>query len=337
MTLATTLIATPKADLHVHLEGTVDFATLRKLAKKNNVALAKPTYLEIKGGYGPIPPPNLVNRYPQTFSFEQFIAIYLKISESIKSAEDVMAIAHNYILSSQEQGIAYSEIYFTPTTFEALGADLVSLIGGLVAAQEAAKLANITFKWIFDIVRNADTSRGERTLELANYAKDIGLDVIAIGLAGYESHNSTRPFAEAFSRAQKLGFKTIVHAGETAGASAVKEALEILRPDRIAHAISIFEDKALVDELIETQIPIEVCPWSNISLGLADTASHPLARMLEMGLNVLIGSDDPGIFDKSLIENYLLAGSLGVSEQDLIALAANSLSILNKTPPSRNS
>ncbi len=311
-----------KAELHVHLEGTVTPRLLSFLAEQNDVSLTTPVNFPNTPPYHP--PQGITEEAPLLNSFQDFIGLYVKIVECIQTPKDILLISEEYAKQAQGENITDVEIYFSPTTFLSLGRDVYPLFEGLKAAQErVATVYGVHFTWIFDIVRNSSRHE-EEVLELATDAKKMGVSVGAIGLAGYEAVASANRFKAAFKKAKQLGFHTLAHAGETAGPESIEEALA-LEPLRIGHGITALKSPSLVKKLRELQIPIEVCPWSNICLKLTDKNSHPLPEMLHQGLNVILGSDDPGIFQKSLVDNYLLAHELGISLSELKTLAEKSL------------
>lgn len=321
--------ALPKAELHVHLEGTVTPQTLRALAARHGVNLDAPTCF---GELPPIPPPPGTSEgAPLLRDFTDFIGLYLKISDCLRTAGDLELLADAYAASCAEQRILYSEIYFTPSTFVTLGRDLNELFEGLLRAEEVARRHGTQFTWIFDIVRNIPGD-GWDTLEHCLTARKGGLSVRALGLAGYEALGPAAQFAPVFAAAREHGFITLAHAGETSGAESVRETLRHLRPTRIGHGIRALEDREVVNELVAAGTVVEVSPWSNIGLQITDEKNHPVALMIELGLNVVLAADDPGIFGKDLVANYCYAASRGVDAEALQRCAALSLSCRPSSP-----
>lgn len=329
-TLREKLIALPKAELHVHFEGTVSPALLLKLAEKNNVDLN--AAVALPGLREPItPPPGLAGGTPRLSDFLDFIGIYLKTTQTIQSADDILLVAEAMLESAATQNIQHIECYFTPTTFALFNIQTNDLFDGLIAAEALAKTKyRIELQWIFDIVRNVSRD-GAEALVLARAARKQGVAVHSIGLAGYEAHGSARMFATAFEIARAEGFRTLAHAGETGGAESVRETIEILKPDRIGHGIRALEDRSVVELLVDSQIPIEVSPWSNIALGISTVENHPLAEMIDAGVNVVLAADDPGIFQRDLTDNFVYAAERGISLDTLTKLAARSLSLRHRT------
>jgi adenosine deaminase len=314
----------PKAELHVHLEGCVDIELLRRLSTRGGIDLRAdvrlPEYRPI-----PAPPAAVLNGERSPENFLEFISLYVKITQSIGTADDIIEIAHSYLKQAAAEGVIAVEAYFSPSTYQWLSIPLAPLFNGLAEAQRiAAADYAIELSWIFDIVRNAGRS-GFETIEAAVDAKKRGVDVRSIGLAGLERGYPPRPFAPALSAAREAGFVVLAHAGETAGIESLVETVDVLCPARIGHGICALESEAVKNSIIEKQITLEVCPWSNIYLQIISADQHPLKALIESGIPVVIGSDDPGIFRKNLIDNYLFAYEQGTSITELERIAQRSL------------
>ncbi len=314
----------PKADLHVHLEGTVNFNTLKSLAIKNNIPLVSPVKI---GEILVTPPACLAEQHFKFGNFHDFIGTYVKVSESICDEEDILYIAKEFFKSCKTQNIIHAEIYFSPTTFIALGKQIEPLLDGLIEAQRLGKQEyGMEVQWIFDVVRNSPHDPFE-LLKIAQEARLRGVAVTSIGLAGLEDGYPAKDFAEIFSVARGE-FNLLAHAGETAGADSVLETITTLNPTRIGHGIRAIEDEKVVEILLEKNIPLEVCPWSNICLKITTKENHPILEMIDLGLNVVIASDDPGLFGKTLTDNYEYARTRGVKEEVLRELAERSLKLV---------
>ncbi len=316
------LRALPKSDLHVHFEGSVSWETLNELARRHGVNLTAP----VRIGEGQVsPPPAITLGRPSFRNFQDFIGYYLKISETIRTADDCVTVGHHYLEQARAQSISATDMYFTPTTFAQLGHDLPNLFQGLLAAQQLATTKyGMTINWIFDIVRNGKET-GEETLEYALTARQMGVKLKAIGLAGDERARPANVFRDAFARARKHGFETLAHCGETLGVESIRDTISCLQPSRIGHGLHVLTDERLVDQVKRESIIIEVAPWSNILLGISTPATHPLREMITAGLPVVISADDPGIFGKDLVENYLFAVDQGIPLPELREVAKRSL------------
>ncbi|MCB0344195.1 MAG: adenosine deaminase [Bdellovibrionales bacterium] len=317
-----TLSKVPKAELHVHLEGTVLPKTLLELSRRHGVTPDSP--VQLPDGRSMQLPPETGAALPKLSNFKDFIRYYLRISDLIRTADDVAFVADEYVSRCIEENIKYIECYFSPTTYAYLGRNPDELFSGLVAGQTAAERRGIRLKWIFDVVRN--TSRnGMDTLALANQARAVGVEVVAIGLAGDETIGEPKQFAQGFREARASGYKVLAHSGEAGSAEQMMELQEQLNPERIGHALPVLENCLLVEKLKSGKIVLELCPWSNVALGFKTFENHPIADMFAANLPVVICSDDPGIFGKTLTDNYLFAYERGVPLNSLLSAAERSL------------
>lgn len=308
----------PKADLHVHFEGTVTSDVLAILSRNSGIDIFEP----IQVGQQLLRfPPGTDFEQKQFSDFRSFICRYLRITSLIRSPREVEMIGRAYLESASKQKITASELYFSPSTYPLLGIDVETLFVGLSRLSAIAKEEfSSSIAWIFDIVRNSQ-SDPQWTVDVAVEARKQGVNVKAIGLAGAELAAPAERFSEAFKQARMSGFETLAHAGEGTTPDEVKDVLRYLEPSRIGHGVSAAEDEDCLKQIRERKIPLEVCPWSNIALGHYSEANHPLPRLIESGVPVVICSDDPGIFDKTLLDNYELAQKLGVSQEQLKSMA----------------
>ena len=285
----------PKVELHVHLEGSIRPETLLTLARRNGVALPAD---DVEG----------LQRWYRFTDFKHFIEIYLAISACICTPEDIELIARDFLRGQAEQNIRYSEVTFTPYTHFNTNRRIPfdEQFDALTRGREwGVRELGVDCGWVFDIARNVRPV--EHSLQVAEWAiagRDRG--VVGFGLGGLEAGNPPEWFAEAFALARAAGLASVPHAGEVAGAESVRGAVETLGADRIGHGVRCLEDPALVALLRERQIPLEVCPTSNLCLGISPTlAAHPLPLLLDAGLWVTINSDDPPMFNTTLTDEYL--------------------------------
>jgi aminodeoxyfutalosine deaminase len=316
MPLNTFISRMPKVELHVHLEGSIQPETLLLLAERNSVTLPATT---VEG----------VRQWYRFTDFPHFVEIYLAISACIRSPEDIELIAREFLRGQAAQRILHSEVTFTPFThyssdrripFE----DQIAALGR--AREWAARELDISVGWVFDIVRNVRPV--EHGLTVADWAiSGMENGVVALGLGGIEAGYPAELFQEAFARARAAGLPAVPHAGETGGPESVWAAVRALKAQRIGHGVRSLEDPGLVAELRERQIPLEVCPTSNVCLGVAPSLSeHPLPRLLEEGLYVTINSDDPPMFNTTLTDEYLRAAQiLGCGVETIERLAINAV------------
>ena len=316
MHLETFIRRMPKVELHVHLEGSIQPETLLKLAERNQVKLPATTVEGLRQWY--------------TFTnFAHFIEIYLTISSCICSAEDIELIAREFLRGQAAQNIVHSEVTFTAYTHFSLNRQ-ISFVDQLAALSRArvwaAEEFGISVGWVLDISRNVRPV--EHGLTVADWAiSGINDGVVALGLGGPEAGNPPELFQAAFEKALAGGLASIPHAGEVAGAESVWGALKTLKAQRIGHGVRCLEDTTLVAELRERQIPLEVCPTSNVCLGVAaPIAEHPLPRLLDAGLYVTINSDDPPMFNTTLTDEYLkIADAFGFGVESIEQLVLNAV------------
>lgn len=305
----------PKIELHVHLEGAIQPATLLKLTRRNQVELPVQTVHELHEWY--------------TFrDFTHFIDIYFDVSSCIRTPDDIELITREFLLGQAAQRILYSEVAWTPYAHYhfrniPFPDQLAAINRGRVWAEREL---GVRMGLILDIAR--DTRPVEHSLMVADWAiKGKGQGVVALGLRGAERGNPPETFHEAFARAKAAGLPGVSHAGETTGPESIWGALRSLHAIRIGHGVRCLEDPFLVAELYRRQTPLEICPTSNVRLGVVPSLSeHPLPRLLDAGLCVTINSDYPPMLNTTLTEEYLkLAITFGLSMDDIEQLVLNSV------------
>jgi adenosine deaminase len=289
----------PKVELHVHLEGSIQPATLLALAKRNQVALPAADVAGLQHWY-------------RFTNFKHFIEIYLTISSCICTPEDIELIARDFLRNQAAQNIRHSEVTYTPYTHFSTNRRIPfdEQFDALSRARAwGQRELGTQCNWVFDVARNVRPI--EHALTVAEWAirgKDQG--VVGFGLGGIEAGNPPELFAEAFALTRAAGLAAVPHAGEVAGAESVRGAIETLHATRIGHGVRCLEDPQLVALLRERQIPLEVCPTSNVCLGVAPSfAEHPLPRLLAEGLFVTLNSDDPPMFNTTLTDEYAQAAA----------------------------
>ena len=306
MSLASLIQAMPKVELHVHLEGSTRPETLLKLAHRNNISLPYDTVEGLREWY--------------TFTdFPHFIDVYMALCRCIRTPDDIELLAREFLEGQAEQNIVYSEVTYTAYTHYvqhgiAFDAQLAAINRARAWAEE--KLG-VSMGIIIDVPRMI---RSEDALIIANWVIS-GLDngVIALGLGGPEVDNPPERFQAIFDHIYAAGVPSVPHAGETVGPESIWGALQTLHADRIGHGVRCLEDPELVAELRERQIPLEVCPTSNVCLKVVpDLAAHPLPRLLKEGLYVTINSDDPPMFNTTLTDEYLTIASTFDFDADTI-------------------
>jgi adenosine deaminase len=301
----------PKVELHVHLEGSIRPATLLALAERNGVRLPAGN---VEG----------VEQWYRFTDFAHFVEVYFAIGDCLRTPHDFELITGEFLRGQEAQNIRYSEVIFTPFTHHGH----VSFDDQLAAINRARAWAEeeleVSMALVPDISRNVRPV--EHSLEVAQWALDNrDRGVIALGLGGPEIDNPPELFREAFDLIQQAGLPSLPHAGETEGPASIWGALNALHAARIGHGVRCLEDPDLVRELRERQIALDVCPSSNVCLGVApDLADHPLPRLLEEGLFVTINSDDPPMFNTTLTDEYLrICDTFGLDLAQIKALVLN--------------
>jgi aminodeoxyfutalosine deaminase len=316
MSIEQYLRAAPKAELHVHLEGSIRPATLLELARRNGVPL----------------PADTVEGLRQWFvyrDFTHFIEIFVTATRCLRSAEDYELIVYEFGAEMARQNVRYAEVTFSPSTHVWLNRPWEMVFAGLNRGRTRAEADfGVRLRWIFDIVRSMDDPT---TLEpKAGFVTAVAIDgkadgVVALGLGGMEDGAPPEPFAPHFERALGAGLRSVPHAGEHAGPASIWGALRSLGAQRIAHGVRAIEDPALIEYLVERRIPLELAPTSNICLGVfPDLAAHPLRRLHEAGVLVTINSDDPPLFNTTLNDEVvLLANAFGLDVETIDAILLN--------------
>jgi adenosine deaminase len=317
----------PKAELHVHLEGAIRPATLLQLAQRNGVTLPAMTLEQLSAWY-------------RFTDFAHFIDVYLTATSCIQTPDDIELIAREFLIDQAAQNIRYTEAHYTAFLhYRRAGLDFRAQLAALNRARTWAE-ANIgvTIRFIIDIAREFVQSEEEMLL-IANWAIDGQSDgIVALGLGGPEANYPPELYRTAFDRARDAGLPCVPHAGETAGPASIWGALNALHADRICHGVRCMEDPALVDELRARQIPLDVCPTSNVCLGVATSlAEHPLPHMLEAGLYVTINSDDPPMFSTTLNDEYVqIAENFGFGIETMEQLTLNAVNAALAPEAERN-
>jgi aminodeoxyfutalosine deaminase len=314
MLVETFIRAMPKVELHVHLEGSIRPATLLALAQRNNTTIPAQTLEELRAFY-------------HFTGFTHFIQVYKTIISCLQTPDDFALIAEEFGATMAEQNIRYAEITWSPVAhIKRLGLSFAELLAGVNRGRAIAKARyGVEMRWIIDIVRNlrAQGFSGMETAEMAVEGREQG--IVALGLGGLEQGFPPELFTAAFAHARAHGLHSIPHAGETDGPASVWSAIRELKAERIGHGVRAIEDPALIEYLREHQIPLEVCPTSNLCIGVVvDPATHPIRQLYDAGVYVTLNSDDPPIFNTSLTDEYLmLVNTLGFDIDAIERLVLN--------------
>ena len=301
----------PLAELHLHVEGTLEADLLVELARRNEVPL--PTY----------DPGELTARYADFADLQAFLDVYYANLAVLRTAEDFADLAATYLRRARDAGVRRAEIFCDPQTHLANGVPLAAVFEGLGAAMDAARSADFSADLIVCFLRDLG---GEAAEDLLRQALPFREHFIGVGLDSAEVGWPPRLFARAYEVAAAEGLHRVAHAGEEGGPEYVREALDVLRVDRVDHGNRALEDPELVARLRDEQVPLTVCPLSNVALkGVPRLEDHPLPRMLQLGLVATVNSDDPAYFGGGIDANVAaLRTSLGMTDDDLAALARNS-------------
>lgn len=303
----------PKVELHVHLEGAIRPSTLLRLARHNGAQLPA---RDVEG----------LRDFYRFRDFPHFIEVYVTITRCLRTPEDYRLIAYEFGSDCARQNIRYAEVTFSiATNVKYAGLPWQVILEGLNAGREQARAEfGVDWGWVFDIVRDLPETQ-DQVVEIALAAREQG--VVALGLGGKEVGFPAELFERSFERARRAGLPRVPHAGEISGPESIWSALRCLHADRLGHGVRCIEDPALVAYLREHQVPLEVCPTSNVRLGVyPDFGAHPLRRLWDQGLLVTVNSDDPPLFGTDLNREYqVLVDHFGFSAAELEQVSLNAL------------
>jgi len=301
----------PKAELHVHIEGTLEPELLFELAKRNKIDLKYPTVESLKEAY--------------SFSkLQDFLDIYYEGANVLLTEQDFYDLTWAYLQKAKAQGIVHTEIFFDPQTHTSRGIDFAVVVTGIHRAlEDGREKLGITSKLIMCFLRHMVELSAFKTLEDALPYRDL---IDGVGLDSSEKGNPPSKFADVFHKAKSEGFRLVAHAGEEGPDDYIREAIDLLRVDRIDHGNASINDDHLVELLKQRQIPLTLCPLSNKALKVVtNMEEHPLKKMLHKGLLVTVNSDDPAYFGGYINENYeAVSNALLFNKDELAQLAKNS-------------
>ncbi len=297
--------AVPKVELHLHLEGAIPHAALWELVQKYGGCAEIPDLAALKARFA-------------YRDFPHFIETWIWKNQFLREYEDFTFIAESVARDLARQHIRYGEVFYSPPDFARHGLNPQELTAAI--RKGFARVPQTEISLIADLVRDWGPEKAAATLAAVAEVQDQG--VIGIGLGGFEDSYPAELFARVYADARKAGFHTTSHAGETGGAGNVWDVVRHLRVERIGHGTHAWEDARLLDELAQTQLPLEVCPLSNIRTGVvASLVEHPVRRFFERGLSICINTDDPQMFGNSLAQEYrLLEEQFGFSRQEVRGL-----------------
>jgi adenosine deaminase len=312
MAMESFLRAMPKAELHLHLEGTLEPELAFALADRNGVRLRYGSVEELRAAYA-------------FHDLQSFLDIYYETAAVLRTAEDFRDLAVAYLERAAADGVVRAEVFFDPQTHTERGVAMGTVVEGLTAGlEEGEQRFGLTTGLILCFLRHLPAADAMATYEEAGPHLDR---LLGVGLDSGEVGNPPSRFDEVFARARADGLHVVAHAGEEGPPAYVWEALDGLGAERIDHGVRSLEDPELVARLVADRIPLTVCPLSNVALRVVDRLEdHPLPRLLEAGVRVTINSDDPAYFGGYVGDNYVrTAQALGLTREQVVAIARTSL------------
>ncbi|MFO1302268.1 MAG: adenosine deaminase [Burkholderiales bacterium] len=311
MSLPALLRAMPKAELHIHIEGSLEPELIFALAQRNGVTLPYPSVAALRAAY-------------EFTDLQSFLDIYYAGASVLQKEEDFYDMAMAYFERAADDNVVHAEIFFDPQTHTERGVPMAHVIGGLSrACRQAGKLYGIDASLILCFLRHLPEEAALATLEEAIPHRD---KFIGVGLDSGERGNPPEKFARVFARAGELGLHRVAHAGEEGPAAYIEAALDVLHAERIDHGVRCLENPALVSRLARERVPLTVCPLSNVKLCVfPGLAQHPLKTLLDAGICATVNSDDPAYFGGYIDRNFEAAfDALPLDAQAAYTLARNS-------------
>ena len=318
----------PKAELHLHLEGTVDPATLAELSRRHPTALATTNnrYTNIADSGRVFTEEEARELYRYT-NFTGFLLAFKAVTERLRTAEDYELVTYRMMQKLHKQNVLHAEVYVSVGVIHWRGGEFAPLFEGLEAGRRRGERDfGMSLYWLFDAVRHFGVEAAERVLDETLTLRKASDGVVGIGLGGDERRAAPELFRNVYVRARSEGLRTTVHAGETVGPESIWSALRELQVDRIGHGLRAAEDPSLIAYLAEQQIPVEVCLSSNVLTGCCSSpAEHSARKLFDAGVMVTLNTDDPDMFHTTLEREYQIAQhELAFSDNELRALASNS-------------
>jgi len=301
----------PKAELHLHIEGSFEPALMFEIAKRNKIEIPFKSVEEIEKAY-------------QFDCLQDFLDIYYQGAQVLIKEQDFYDLTYSYLKKCAEQNVRHTEIMFDPQTHTDRGVSFETVINGISkACADAKKNIGVSSLLIMSYLRHLSEENAFKTLEQSLAFKN---KITAIGLDSSEKGNPPSKFKKVFEESVKEGYIPLAHAGEEGDAAYVWEAIDILKIKRIDHGNNSLQDPKLIQEIIKRDIALTVCPLSNTALQVVgNLKDHPLKKMMDLGLKVTINSDDPAYFGGQVNQNYIdIQKALDLSKKDIYELAKNS-------------
>ncbi len=302
----------PKAELHIHIEGSLEPELIFALAQRNGVALPYASVEALRAAYA-------------FTNLQSFLDIYYAGASVLITEQDFYDMAWAYFLRAKSDHVIHAELFFDPQTHTERGIAIATVIHGLKrACDDACTRLGISAGLILCFLRHLSEDDAIATLAAAKPHLD---NIVGVGLDSSEVGHPPEKFARVFEQARALGLRVVAHAGEEGPTEYIWSALDVLKVERVDHGVQSIRDEALMQRLIETRMPLTVCPLSNLKLCVFQSlADHNLKRMLDLGVCVTINSDDPAYFGGYINQNYLeTAAALQLTRDDITQLALNSV------------
>lgn len=307
----TFILNLPKAELHIHIEGSLEPELMFELAERNGLALRFESVEQVRKAY-------------QFSDLQSFLDIYYEGAGVLLKEQDFYDMTWAYLARAHAQNVRHAEIFFDPQTHTERGVAFTVVIDGIhQALVDAERELGLTSRLIMCFLRHLSAEAAMQTLDQALPFRDR---IIAVGLDSSEVGHPPEKFTGVFDRARAAGFLTVAHAGEEGPPEYIWQALNLLKVSRIDHGVRCVEDPKLVQRLVAEQVPLTVCPLSNVKLRVFDAIEqHNLKKLLDLGLCATVNSDDPAYFGGYVGENFLAVNeALGLQRDDLYQLAKNS-------------
>ena len=304
----------PKAELHLHIEGSLEPEMMFALARKNGVTLPYASVEEVRAAY-------------QFADLQSFLDLYYAGAAVLQTEQDFFDLTNAYIQRARADNVRHVELFFDPQTHTVRGIEMAAVFAGIARALRAARAEDgFSSRMILCFLRHLSEADACATFDAAMPLRAEYADLWhGIGLDSGEVGNPPAKFAGVFARARELGFRVVAHAGEEGPPAYVQEALDVLKVERIDHGVRSEEDARLMQRLVQSGTPLTVCPLSNLKLRVVeDLREHNLARMLRAGVCVTINSDDPAYFGGYMNANFIAtADALQLGRDELVAIASN--------------
>ena len=313
--ISETIASLPKAELHLHLEGSIQPPTVCALTRRHGVVV---TEQEVRKHYA----------YK---NFNEFLEVFKWVTSFLRDPQDYALIARDLAEQLLAQKVVYAEITLSIGIMLLRKQSPEANFEAMLAATEPFQSRGLRMNWIFDAVRQFGT---QAAMEVVNAAqRSNSKAIVAFGIGGDELAIPTEEFRAVYDKAAEIGLHRLMHAGEVGGPEKIREAIELLGAERIGHGIAAIHDPALMDLLAERRIPLEICPQSNIRTGAlahqlsrqqAQIEHHPLPQLLRHGIPIVLSTDDPAMFHTTLLEEYENAHRMGLTESELARLTQTS-------------